>query len=169
MSAFMMPEKTTAIIAEYLALAADCVGHTGTVEGVKTIEPPKSLLQCLRDEGCYNAKYDEYEPSAIYRVMRRLNYKAYAMCYGGDEPDEIPVVNIPKVSIAESKRREWLANLYTVARCYRFQCAEGTIPASAFFKAFSAWIDIMASKLAEFVVDEIRPKDSEHYKPWDRF
>lgn len=98
MSAFMMPEKTTAIIAEYLALAADCVGHTGTIEGVKTIEPPESLLKCLRDEGCYNSKYDEYKASAIYCVMRRLNYKAYAMRYEDVEPDEIPVVNIPKVS-----------------------------------------------------------------------
>ena len=37
MSAYMMPAKTTAIIAEYLARAAGEVGHTGTVQGAKTI------------------------------------------------------------------------------------------------------------------------------------
>ena len=178
MSAYMMPAKTTAIIAEYLAAAANSVGHMGTIEGVKTIEPPKELIKCLKEAGCYNAEYDEYKADKIYEVMSNYNESALKERYGEEDAKGMSGAFEPFVSqhidIKEDTRRQWLSNLFTVARCHHYQCAEGMVCESAFFKAFGEWVDGMAYGLAEFVVDEVRPRyrkmgDEGNWKPWDVF
>lgn len=168
----MMPAKTTAIIAEYLARAAGEVGHTGTVQGAKTIEPPMELIKCLKDEGCYDAKYDEYKASKIYEVMCNINAAALKERY--KEPsDAIEPFERQPIDTKENTRREWLSNLFTVARCYLYQCDEGVVRDSDFFKAFGKWVDQMAYLLTEYVVEEYRPKYSAEkdngWKPWDVF
>ena len=174
MSAFMMPEKTTAIIATYLAQAANCVGHTGTIMGIKTIEPPKSLINALKKAGCYDAEYDEYKAEKIYEVMHSYNVAALKARYGEAAEGYAPYDRPSGLSIQEETRREWLSNLFTVARCYHYQCDEGKVRDTEFFKAFGEWIDEMAYQLAEMVVNEVRPRYSKageerNYKPWDQF
>ena len=172
MSAFMMPAKTTAIIAEYLAAAANCVGHSGTMEGVKTIEPPTGLLTCLKEAGCYNAKHDEYEAKKIYEMMNNFNISALKECYG-DASEEVEPFEQQWIHIHEDSRRQWLSNLYTVARCYHYQICEGVVRDSKFYKAFGQWVNEMASELAAYVVKEVRPDFSAEaengWKPWSEF
>ena len=172
MSAFMMPAKTTAIIAEYLALAATSTGHSGTYEGIKTIEPPKRLLEYLKGSGCYDARHDEYMPEAIYNMMSNINLTALKERYH-DVEDGYEAYERQPISILECDRRKWLANLYTVARCYHYQIAEGMVSKSDFYHYFGEWIDGMARVLAEFVVDEVRPKYSAEvdngWKSWSEF
>ena len=172
MSAFMMPAKTTAIIAQYLARAAGEVGHTGTVQGAKTIEPPKELIKCLKDAGCYDARFDEYKADKIYEVMCNFNVSALKERYGEASGAVEPFVSQP-MDTKESTRRQWLSNLFTVAMCYRYQIEEGCVRDSDFFKAFGKWVDKMAYLLAEYVVAEVRPRYSAEkengWKPWDIF
>ena len=173
MSAFMMPAKTTAIIAQYLARAAGEVGHSGTVQGAKTIEPPKELIKCLKDAGCYDAKYDEYKADKIYEVMCNFNAAALKERYANGSDAVEPFERQP-ICTREESRREWLSNLFTVARCYLYQCDEGIVRDSDFFKAFGKWVDKMAYLLTEYVVEEYRPKYKQEgqkgeWKSWDMF
>lgn len=167
MSAFMMPAKTTAIIAEYLAAAASEAGHTGVIQGIKTIEPPRTLIKALRDAGCYDSDRDEFSAQKVYDLLCEYNSKALEALYGNGE-DAAPFPNLP-IDIREETRREWLSNLFTVARCYRYQCDEGDVGKSDLLKAFEQWVDEMAYTLAAFTVDAVRPKFGDGWKSWSEF
>lgn len=162
----MMPAKTTAIIAEYLAAAASEAGQYGVVQGIK-IDPPRPLIQALRDAGCFDSDRDEFSAQKVYDLLCEYNSKALEARYGnGDDAAPFASQSIDK---REETRREWLSNLFTVARCYRYQCDEGDVGNSDFMKAFEQWVDEMAYTLAAFTVATVRPKTGPGWKSWSEF
>lgn len=172
MSAYMMPAKTTVIIAEYLANAATSTEFKGMLDGIRTIQPPKDLLEVLKAIGCYDEHEGEYRAVKIYEVLARQNATALRARYRNRAEEMIgtiePFYHLP-IDTKETTRREWLANLFTVSRCYLYQCCEGTVPDTDFYKAFGKWVDKMAFELAEMVVREFRPMNAKPHKPWDQF
>ena len=167
MSAYMMPAETTAIIAEYLAAAASSAGHTGVIQGIKTIEPSPTLIMDLRHAGCYDADRDEFSARKVYDLLCEYNSKALEAQYGNGE-DAAPFAS-QSIDTREKTRRKWLSNLFTVARCYRYQCDEGDVGKSDFLKAFSLWVDELAYTLAAFTVEAVRPKFGPGWKSWSEF
>ena len=164
----MMPGKTAAIIAEYLAYAADAAEHNGVVRGIKTIEPPPQLLKCLRVEGCYSDA-EGVSARQVYNLMMETNVTALKDRYSDISPDYEPY-EVARIDTKETTRRQWLANLYEVSRCYYYQISEGKVCKSKFYQAFGAWVQKMAIQLAEYIVKEVRPNNgSEDYKPWSEF
>ena len=95
--------------------------------------------------------------------------------YGEKNTDEemCPEKTMPQDDVSVdtdmATRREWLSNLYTVCRCYKYQITEGDYAADPFYRFFGEWIDQMAAVLADYVVDEVRPKIGSEYKPRDEF
>lgn len=164
----MMPGKTAAIIAEYLAHAADAAEYSGVVQGIKTIEPPPQLLKCLRVEGCYSDA-EGFSARLVYNLMMETNVAALKELYNDVSADYEPY-EVARIDTKETTRRQWLANLYEVSRCYHYQICEGKVSESRFYLAFGAWIQKMADQLAEYIVKEVRPNNgSEDYKPWSEF
>ena len=106
----------------------------------------------------------------IYEVMCNFNVSALKERYGNASEAFEPFEAQP-MDTKESTRRTWLANLYTVARCYRYQISEGMVVESEFYKAFGEWVNYMAYLLAEYIVEEVRPayRKGQTYKPWDQF
>lgn len=167
MSCFVMSGRTLSIIAGYLADAANEDGHRGVLEGVRMIAPPTALVKCLKDGGCLED--GEFKAERVYALLFDFNKTAYKERYGECEDWTDPFCPVC-IDERESTRKEWLSNLFTVCRCYGYQIAEGMVCESAFFAAFSEWVDQMAYALADMTVKEVRPSpQSDGYRSWEEF
>ena len=185
MSAYMINDKTRAIIAKYLAAALNENHRMGVIEGVKKIELDTArianvpeLKECLAEDG-------EYSSTKIYKALYDLNRRALIGRYGEKNGTKMAgdLGEMPNISVktGEDTRREWLANLYTVMSSLIYQCDEKPnitavknsngdweyVPCP-FLKALEHWQCIMAAKLAEYVVEEVRGSIMKR-KPWDEF
>ena len=157
----------------------------GVIEGIKKIQYPLSQEDIKDVKRFYDPKRGEYSAERIYAEMYELNKAALVGAYGKETGEKYagPFVPMPKVSITtrEEKRREWLANLYTVTRSFIYQCEESPNVRSErdedgrrhwiyhpFLQMLVSWKDIMAAQLAEYVVEEVRG-DLMHRKPWSEF
>ena len=170
MSAYMVRTDTLSTIAKFLALCAS--DHSCCMRPIRDIEAPASLKSVLKSSLCY----DELGLCSVERVYGLLwdeNAKAIKASYSnwkemtGEKTPFKTDAAFPDVY--NTVRREWLANLYTVCRCYRYQTMEGDFKKNKFWLGFSEWIDKMAAELADYVVKKVRPDTPSQYKPWDEF
>ena len=171
MSAYMVNNRTLTKIAKYMEACANY--QIGKASGLSEIELEGEFKLLLEQEGLAD-KSGNFSASLIHRYLFEKNRNAIIARYG----DEVRMVGeyLPMedggtaIDIAPETRKEWLANLYTVCRCYLYQIEEGDFQNDEFFWKFSEWIGQMAKELAKYVVEEVRPKPSSpNYKPWDEF
>lgn len=171
MSAFMVNNRTLTKIAKYMEA---CANHRiGNAPGLSDLDLKREFAQLLQNEGLVD-KSGRFSAALIHRYLFEKNQKAIVARYGEDERmmgDFLPMEDGgTAIDIAMETRKEWLANLYTVCRCYLYQIEEGDFQNDEFFWEFRNWIEQMAAVLAKYVVEEIRPKvTSANYKPWDEF
>lgn len=172
----MVNNSTLSKIAKYMEVFANC--QIGDAKGLWELVLDKDFKKFLADEGLVDQTTGEFSASLIHEYLFRRNLKALCfrygekatkeeMCPSGYEPieDEKTPVDISIVN-----RREWLANLYTVCRCYLYQIAEGDYRGDRFYHEFAEWIRQMASVLANYVVDDVRQYvPGRTYKTWDEF
>lgn len=176
MSAFMVNNRTLSKIAKYMAACASLpIGGAG---GIWKLELDSDFKKLLDAEGLVDKTTGKFSASLIHEYLYRRNLKALCcrygekdakeeMCPSGYEPIEDE--NTP-VDVSYENRRVWLANLYTVCRCYLYQISEGDYHGDRFYQEFSDWLHQMASILADYVVEEVRPYVvGRHYKAWDEF
>lgn len=171
MSAFMVNNRTLTKIAKYMEVCANY--QIGKAPGLSELELKGNFKQYLQEQGLVD-KTGMFSASLIHRYLFDKNRKAIVARYGEDERmmgNFLPMEDGgTAIDIAIETRKEWLANLYTVCRCYLYQIEEGDFQNDEFFWEFRTWIEQMAAVLARYVVEEIRPKvTSANYKPWDEF
>lgn len=168
MSAYMVNDKTTTIIARYMAHFGQKISSNSKL---LQLELPDRLKEILRDRGCFLG--GELDPRKVQTVLFEENKKAIIARYGelSDDPSAVGEFNENlSVDFFDSSCRVWLSNLFTVCRCYRYQICEGDFRDNPFWNAFNAWVDSMAYILAFMVVEEVRPKvGSKNYKYWEEF
>ena len=117
-----------------------------------------------------------FSPAKIHAYLYAKNRAALVARYGEKATNavmcpekEMAIDRTESVDTRLETRREWLSNLYTVCRCYKYQISEGDYDSDPFYRFFGEWIDQMAAVLADYVVDEVRPKCGANYRPWDEF
>ena len=174
MSAYMLPNETISRIANYMMIAAR--PSRWIPEGMRWLEIDDGFRKCLADAGLkIDDESDTFDGEKIHAFLYAKNRAALIARYGEKNVDEemCPEKTMPQDDVSVDTdmetRREWLSNLYTVCRCYRYQITEGDYAADPFYRFFGEWIDQMAAVLADYVVDEVRPKCGSNYKPWDEF
>ena len=186
MSAYMIGNETRAIIAKYLAEALNASARKGTIEGIKKIQLyPNDARDVAELRECRFVNGD-YSVGKIYRALYNLNRAAlmgrYGEKCGKQMAGNIGKPSVKAIDIKEEKRREWLANLYTVLGCFIYQCSEAPniksesdglggwmhIPCP-FLRFLQKWHNLMAAQLAEYVVTEVRGRGVRGGKSWDEF
>ena len=174
MSAYMLPNKTISIIACYMMVAAR--PSRWIPEGMRWLELSDDFRKCLADAGLkIDEESDTFDGEKIHAYLYAKNRAALIALYGEKSVDEedCPEKTMPQddvsVDTKEETRREWLSNLYTVCRCYKYQISEGDYESDPFYRFFGEWINRMAAVLADYVVAEVRPKGGANYRTWDEF
>ena len=171
MSAFMVNNRTLTKIAKYMEACANY--KAGEMRGLDGIEIRGDFEHVLREEGLVD-KTGMFSASLIHRYLYDKNKAALVARYGEDVDmarEFIPMEDGGTgIDVSQKTRKEWLANLYTVSRCYLYQIEEGDFQNDSFFWLFKEWIGDMAAVLAKYVVEEVRPYTPGHqYKTWDEF
>lgn len=186
MSAYMIDNKTRAIIATYLAEALNASQRMGTVQGIKKIQLCSTDIMDVQELKACRAKNGDFSAKAIYKALYNLNRAAIFGRYGDKEAEKMvePLRAMPKVTIdtREETRKEWLANLYTVLQCFIYQCSEMPNVTSIrdeynnwthikcpCLKALESWEHQMAASLANYIVDEVRGELCKRKKTWAMF
>lgn len=173
MSAFMMGNRELTIIAKYMAECANnphmrMLFRTSTVS---RIEFGESMLDYLKEKGCYDSESGLYLAGDIHRLLVRENRKALAARYadseemvGGSEYNMMEERIV--IDLKNETRKEWLSNLYTVVRCYQYQIAEGDYKNNPLYNELEKWIADMAVALAKYTVETVRPEFPQKGQPW---
>ena len=171
MSAFMVNNRTLTKIAKYMEACANY--QIGKAPGLSELELKGNFKQYLQEQGLVD-KTGMFSASLIHRYLFDKNRKAIVARYGEDE--RMMGMSLPMedggtaIDIAKETRKEWLANLYTVCRCYKYQIEEGDYQEDEFYWMFREWLVQMAAELAKYVVNEVRPyKVGEPHKSWEEF
>lgn len=171
MSAFMVNNRTLTKIAKYMEACANY--QIGKAPGLSELELTGDFKQYLQEQGLVD-KTGMFSASLIHRYLFDKNRKAIVARYGEDE--RMMGTFLPMedggtaIDISKENRKEWLANLYMVCRCYKYQIEEGDYQDDEFYWKFREWIGRMAAKLAEYVVNEVRPyKGVWPRKSWEEF
>ena len=175
MSAYMLPNETISVIAHYMTIAAQ--PSKWLTPGMQWLETSDGFRKFLADAGLkIYEDGDLIDAEKVHAYLYEKNRKALIARYGEKNVDEemCPEKTMPydwdaAIDTDIKTRREWLANLYTVCRCYKYQITEGDYAADPFYRFFGEWIDQMAAVLADYVVDDVRPKSGANYRPWDEF
>lgn len=175
MSAFMVNNRTLSKIAKYMEA---CANHQiGGTKGGWELEFDSEFKKLLSDEGLVDATTGMFSASLFHAFLYKRNRRALLLRDGAEATEEMcPSESEPMedggtaIDISFETRREWLANLYTVCRCYAYQIAEGDYREDWFYRKFAGWIRQIAAALANYVVNEVRPyKPGCPFKPWDVF
>ena len=176
MSAFMVNNSTLSKIAKYME---ECANYQiGGERGIYEIEFASGFKKFLADEGLLDQTTGEFSASLIHEYLFRRNLKALCIRYGEKDAKEemSPLGYEPiedektPVDVSFWHRKVWLANLYTVCRCYLYQISEGDYRGDRFYQEFSEWISQQASTLANYVVEEVRKYEyGRPTKTWDEF
>ena len=171
MSAFMVNNRTLTKIAKYMEACANY--QIGKAPGLSELELTGDFKQYLQEQGLVD-KTGMFSASLIHWYLFDKNRKAIVARYGEDE--RMMGTFLPMedggtaIDISKENRKEWLANLYTVCRCYKYQIEEGDYQDDEFYWKFREWIGRMAAILAEYVVNEVRPyKGVWPRKSWEEF
>lgn len=176
MSAFMVNNRTLSKIAKYMEACANY--QIGGERGFFGLEFGSGFKAFLKGEGLVDQTTGKFSASLIHEYLYRRNLNALCFRYGKKEVKEqmCPSGYEPledektPVDVSYWNRKVWLANLYTVCRCYLYQIAEGDYREDVFFREFSEWVRQMASILANHVVEEVRRYEvGRPNKPWDEF
>ena len=171
MSAFMVNNRTLTKIAKYMEACANY--QIGKAPGLSELELKGDFKQYLQEQGLVD-KTGMFSASLIHRYLFDKNRKAIVARYGEDERMMGTFMPMEDggtaIDISKENRKEWLANLYTVCRCYKYQIEEGDYQDDEFYWKFREWIGRMAAILAEYVVNEVRPyKGVWPRKSWEEF
>ena len=173
----MVNNRTLTIIAKYMARCADNP-EWGRMDSFRPLELNAAMRAYLKGKGCYNVKHGSYESKKIFRLLVIENINALKARYSDEQVQQLRGDEgyrfMDEISIDTRKdtRKEWLVNLFEVTRCYLYQIAEGDYKANPLYVELETWIKAMAFVLAEYVVEEIRPrypKQGEPFKPWEEF
>lgn len=179
MSAFMVNNRTLTKIAKYMEACANY--EIGKAPGLSEIALDGDFQRLLSEEGLVDKKTGLFSAPLIHAFLYCRNRHALMQRYGEKEtedkmcPSELEPMEDggTAIDISRETRKEWLANLYTVCRCYLYQIAEGDYQDDEFYWKMSGWIGAMAKVLAAYVVAEVRPYrlmgSGERSKPWDEF
>ena len=179
MSAFMLSNNTLTIIAKYMAECANNQygGRLGRNEAIRPIELSDSFQAYLVGKGCKDEKTGLYLAGEIHKVLVDENRKALCARYkdgdtmgGGSEFDMME--ERLSIDTTMDNRKSWLASLFEVTRCYRYQIEEGDFRANPLFVELGEWITSMAFVLAGYAVDDVRPrfpKPGDNWKSWSEF
>lgn len=167
----MVNNRTLTRIAKYMEACANY--KAGEMSGLDGIEIRGDFERELREAGLVD-KTGRFSASLIHRFLFEKNKVALEARYGKDvdmSGEYIPMEDGgTSIDVSPKTRKEWLANLYTVSRCYLYQIEEGDFQNDSFFWLFKEWIGEMAEVLAKYVVEEVRPYMPGHqYKSWDEF
>ena len=171
MSAFMVNNRTLTKIAKYMEACANY--QIGKTQGLSELELKGDFKQYLQEQGLVD-KTGMFSASLIHRYLYEKNKTALVARYGKDMDMDggfLPMEDGgTSIDVSLKTRKEWLANLYTVSRCYLYQIEEGDFQNDSFFWLFKEWTGCMASELAKYVVEEVRPyTPGLQYKSWDEF
>lgn len=167
----MVNNRTLTKIAKYMEACANY--QIGKTPGLSDLELNGDFKQYLQEQGLVD-KTGMFSASLIHRYLYDKNKTALVARYG--EAVDMAGEFIPMedggtgIDVSQETRKEWLANLYTVSRCFLYQIEEGDFQNDSFFWLFKEWIGNMAAVLAKYVVEEVRPyKVGEPYKSWEEF
>ena len=175
MSAFMVNGRTLTKIAKYMAACGNY--EIGKAPGLSEIELRPEFKKKLAEEGLVERGTGKFSAPLIHAYLYSRNRHALIQCYGEKSaaeemcPSELePMEDGIEINTAKESRREWLSNLYTVSKCYKYQIEEGDYKEDEFYWLFREWVSQMADVLAGYVVREVRPfPPNPAYKPWDEF
>ena len=172
----MLNNRTLTKIAKYMEACGNY--QFGKCPGLSGIELNGEFKTYLADEGMFDEKTGRYSASLIHAFLYGKNRKALVARCGKETveaemcPNEIEPMEDGEsdVDISEKNRKEWLANLYEVCRCYTYQISEGNYQSDEFYWKMREWVGKMAEVLADYVVREFRPlPPNPKYRPWDEF
>ena len=172
MSTYMFPEKTTAIIAKYLAEGCNSWLDATPIVGVKVVAIEPNEMKAVKEFKACFGKDGRCSSAKVYAKLRELNSKAVLFRYGNSVPaSEFVSGKMQDVEIetGPDNMRQWLANLYTVTEGFVYQCAESpnvklerasggglkSVPVPM-LALLEKWKAKMADTLAEYVVDDVR-------------
>ena len=175
MSAFMVNNRTLTKIAKYMEACANY--QIGKAPGLSELELDGGFKEWLSNEGLVEKGTGMFSAPLIHAFLYCRNRHALFQRYGDSQvsmmcPNELEQMEDggTAIDIDRETRKVWLANLYTVCRCYLYQIEEGDYQDDEFFWKFREWTNQMAHVLARYAVEEVRPApNSPDWKPWDEF